>query len=132
MTAWRARCRCGAVTASCAGEPIRVSVCHCGNCKRRSGSAFAAQVRFPDDAVTIEGVTREWSCVAESGSCFVHRFCVVCGVAIAYWIDAMPGVTALPIGLFDEPGAFPAPEYSVFEARKLDWVEITGDVEHWD
>ena len=131
MTAWRARCRCGAVTASCAGEPIRVSVCHCGNCKRRSGSAFAAQVRFPDDAVTIEGVTREWSSVGES-SRFTHRFCNRCGVAIAYRIEAMPGVTALPIGLFDDPGALPLPEYSVFEGRKLDWVKITGDVAHWD
>ncbi|WP_109806747.1 GFA family protein [Sphingosinithalassobacter portus] len=132
MTARRARCRCGAVVATCAGEPIRVSVCHCSDCKRRSGSAFAAQVRFPDDAVTIEGVTREWSCVGESGSRFTHRFCDCCGVAIAYRVDAMPGVTALPIGLFDGPGTLPIPEYSVFEGRKLDWVAITGPVAHFD
>ena len=39
------KCRCGQLRIACTGEPTRVSVCHCRNCKARSGSAFAAQVR---------------------------------------------------------------------------------------
>ena len=55
MTTHTASCRCGQLRATATGEPVRVSVCHCLNCKRRSGSAFAAQVRFPADRVTISG-----------------------------------------------------------------------------
>ena len=36
-----ASCRCGQIRIACTGEPIRVSVCHCRECKARSGSAFA-------------------------------------------------------------------------------------------
>ena len=53
-----ASCRCGQLTATCRGEPVRVSVCHCLNCQKRSGSAFAAQARWPDDQVTITGATQ--------------------------------------------------------------------------
>ena len=46
-----ASCRCGQLTATATGEPVRISVCHCLVCQRRSGSAFAAQVRFPASQV---------------------------------------------------------------------------------
>ena len=42
------------------------------------------------------------------------------------------GLIAIPIGAFDDP-YFGSPEYSVWEKRKYDWVEILGDnVEHFD
>ena len=46
MTARHASCSCGQLRIETSGEPFRVSVCHCLNCKRRSGSAFAVQARF--------------------------------------------------------------------------------------
>ena len=55
MTTHTASCRCGQLPATVTGEPVRVSVCHCLDCQRRSGSAFAAQARFPAETVTIEG-----------------------------------------------------------------------------
>jgi hypothetical protein len=57
--AWRAEmtrtatCRCGQLSAVCTGEPIRVSVCHCYDCQRRSGSDCAFQAFFPLDKVAI-------------------------------------------------------------------------------
>jgi len=41
-------------------------------------------------------------------------------------------VIAIPLGAFDDP-YIAAPDYSVWERRKHDWVEILGDdVEHSD
>jgi hypothetical protein len=62
-----ATCRCGQLRAVCAGEPVRVSVCHCLDCQKRSGSAFAAQARWPDSQVEIIGQARIWVRVADSG-----------------------------------------------------------------
>ena len=56
MTVRHAECQCGQLRVDVSGEPIRVSVCHCLNCQRRSGSAFAAQARFEDKDVTITGL----------------------------------------------------------------------------
>jgi len=125
-----AACGCGRLTARCEGEPVRISVCHCLNCKRRSGSAFAAQARFPVDRVTLSGEAKTWTLAGDSGGVGVFSFCPDCGATLYYVLDKFPGVIAIPIGAFADP-AFPAPKFSVWESRKHPWVEITGDdVEH--
>jgi hypothetical protein len=109
-----------------------VSVCHCLECKKRSGSAFAAQARWPEDRVAITGAFKEWSVVGDSGGRGTFRFCPECGSTVTYVIDRMPGLIAVAIGAFADP-AFPPPEYSVYEERKLAWVAVLGDdVEHID
>lgn len=128
MTLRTATCRCGQLSVACEGEPVRISVCHCLECKKRSGSAFAAQARWPNDQVTISGRSKQWSTVGESGGRATFNFCPDCGGGVYYGIDRMPGLTAVAIGAFADPD-FPAPDYSVFENRKHHWVEIIGDME---
>jgi hypothetical protein len=48
-----ASCSCGQLTAEVSGEPVRVSICHCLACQRRTGSVFGEQARFPRVDVTI-------------------------------------------------------------------------------
>lgn len=110
----------------CVGEPVRISVCHCLNCQRRSGSAFAAQARWPEDQVTVTGEFREWAKTGDSGGVATFRFCPACGATIAYVIDAMPGVVAVPLGAFADP-QFPPPRFSVYESRKHPWTVVLGD-----
>lgn len=125
-----ASCRCGALRVICQGEPVRVSVCHCLECQKRSGSAFAAQARWPHDKVTIEGKAKTWERIADSGNRATYRFCPNCGSTIAYVIERWPGVTAVPVGAFADP-AFPSPKFSVYEHRRHNWVCIMGeDIEH--
>lgn len=126
-----AACGCGRVTAVCEGEPVRVSVCHCLACQRRSGSAFAAQARFPSDRVTVSGETHTYVRVADSGNRASFHFCPGCGATIAYQLETDPAVIAIPLGAFADPGFAPGPAYSVYENRKHAWVAILGDeVEH--
>ncbi len=130
MTTRTATCRCGQLTATATGDPVRVSVCHCLDCQKRSGSAFSAQARWPDEQVLVMGEAREWSNVSDSGNRATFRFCATCGATVTYAIELMPGMTAIPIGAFADP-EFPAPAFSVYENRKHRWVEITGEVDHW-
>jgi hypothetical protein len=116
--------------AICEGEPVRVSVCHCIDCQKRSGSAFAAQARWPDDKVAFEGEAASWERIADSGHRATYRFCPTCGSTVAYVIEGWPGVTAVPVGAFADP-TFPPPRFSVYEHRKHAWVKISGDdVDH--
>ncbi len=125
-----ATCRCGQLSATCEGEPVRVSVCHCLECQKRSGSAFAAQARWPDADVTVSGTSAVWERVADSGHRATYRFCPDCGSTLAYVIEGWPGVIAIPVGAFADPD-FPVPRFSVYEHRKHAWVEVGGDdVEH--
>jgi len=125
-----ASCRCGQLTVVCQGEPVRVSVCHCLECQKRTGSAFAAQARWPDDKVTLSGEFSEWQRVADSGHKATYRFCPTCGSTVSYVIEGWPGVVAIPLGAFADP-EFPGPRFSVYEHRKHDWTTVLGEnVEH--
>ena len=41
-----ATCQCGQLSAVCSGEPVRISVCHCLECQRHSGSSLDAQLEL--------------------------------------------------------------------------------------
>jgi hypothetical protein len=133
VTAHSASCRCGRLNATVTGEPVRVSVCHCLDCQKRTGSAFSAQARWPQEQITIEGTSKTWSQVADSGNRITHHFCPECGSTVHYHIEGkFDGLVAIPLGAFDDP-YFLSPKFSVWEERKHDWVEILGDdVEHMD
>lgn len=136
MTTRTASCRCGQLKATVTGEPVRVSVCHCLNCKKRSGSAFAVQARWPKEHARIEGQSKTFVIVADSGNRATFHFCPECGSDVYYEIegkfdDKFDDLVAIPLGAFDDP-YFVKPHFSVWEDRKHDWVEILGDdVEHW-
>ena len=133
MTTRTASCRCGQLRATATGEPVRVSVCHCLDCQKRTGSAFSAQARWPADQVTIAGESKVWTHFADSGNKITHHFCADCGSTVHYAIEGkFDGLIAIPLGAFADPH-FAAPGFSVWEKRKHDWVEILGDqVEHSD
>ena len=132
MSVREATCRCGNLRATCMGDPVRVSVCHCLECQKRSGSAFAVQARWPDDRVELVGEAKLWSRVGDSGHLTTYRFCANCGSTIAYSSAGLPGITAITVGAFADPD-FPAPRFSVYEKRKHSWIAIKDDgIEHLD
>jgi len=123
----RATCACGQLAIECVGEPVRVSVCHCLDCKRRSGSAFATQARFARDRVAIEGRSSTWSRVGDSGGQATFHFCPTCS-SIVYWdIRDLPDYVAVAVGAFADP-AFPSPHVSVYEGRQHPWTLAIGQL----
>ena len=125
-----ASCRCGQLRLLATGEPVRVSVCHCLNCQKRSGSAFAAQARFPADQVTIAGEATRFGIAGDSGNVADFHFCPTCGATVYFINRTMADTIAIPLGAFDDPSVF-RPHFSIYENRKHDWVDIVGDgVEH--
>jgi len=127
-----ASCSCGALRAVCEGEPVRISVCHCLACQRRTGSAFGAQARFPTDKVTITGERCRYRRIADSGKTLIYDFCPSCGATVAYGSEDQPELTAIALGAFADP-SFPPPRFSVYEERQHPWAPILGDdVEHME
>lgn len=132
MISRTASCLCGQLSATCEGEPVRVSVCHCLDCQKRSGSSFAAQARFPVAKVVTSGAAKVFHREAESGEPSEHHFCPECGGEVWYVARPFRDLMAIPLGRFADP-AFPAPDYSVYEERKHAWVAITSEgTEHYD
>jgi hypothetical protein len=46
-------CICGAVQYAAHGDPLRVSVCYCTWCQRRTGSGFAVEALFEKSQIEV-------------------------------------------------------------------------------
>ena len=83
-------CLCGNVRIVASGLPYRVGLCHCLDCRKHHGALFHASAVFPQDAVTIDGETRDYA---------GRFFCPRCGSPIfartADEIDALIGARVL-------------------------------------
>ena len=124
-----ATCSCGQLTATVAGEPAGVSVCHCLACQRRTGSVFGAQARFAGEQVFVNGKASEYIRIGDEGSHARIRFCPNCGSTVYYTVEELPGVVVRPVGAFAEP-TFPEPTFSVYEERMHSWVGLPAAIEH--
>jgi hypothetical protein len=124
-----ASCSCGQLTAQVTGDPVRVSICHCLACQRRTGSVFGQQARFPLVNVTVAGESTEYVRVGDEGSRVRFHFCPRCGATVYYALEGLDEFLAIPVGAFADPG-FPAPGVSVYEDRKHGWVVPPPDAQH--
>lgn len=129
MTARIASCSCGQLQARTSQEPVRVSVCHCLACQRRTGSVFGAQARFASDGVTTVGKSAEYVRVGDEGTKATFRFCPACGATVYWTFEGHSELVAIPVGAFADP-TFPAPTVSVYEERMHSWVNMPADIEH--
>ncbi len=134
MTTRQASCACGQLRVTCHGEPLRISICHCLACQKRTGAPFSMQARFAKEAVThIEGESRSFTRQGDSGGAVTFRFCPHCGSTIYWELSGVPGFYAVAVGAFADP-QFPAPGVSVYGKRRHHWVDLDGlpDLEHLD
>mgnify|MGYP001478951530 CR=1 FL=1 len=132
MTERTAACSCGQLRVVCRGEPLRISVCHCLACQRRTGSVLSAQARFARDQIAaIEGREARYVRKGDSGGDLDFRFCPVCGATVYWELASVPGVVAVAIGAFADP-QFPPPKVSVYEAHRHGWARVPDgpDIEH--
>jgi len=123
MTTRTAQCACGALRATCEGEPVRRSLCQCFSCQRRTGSAFSLNATWPDEQVSIEGKSRVFERSGEEGHWARSHFCPACGTTLYWRIERQPGMTYVAVGCFADP-TFPVPEFAVYSERGRPWIRF--------
>jgi hypothetical protein len=126
-----AACSCGQLRVDADGDPIRVSVCHCLACQRRTGSAFGVQARFAEENVRFEGRSKEYVRMSDDGAPRTFHFCPECGSTVYYRLGGVPGAVAIPVGGFANP-SFAAPWISIYQSRQHPWVTLPEEMEHFD
>lgn len=72
-------CLCGAIRYECSVAPLFMGNCHCRDCQRSTGSAFAAAMLVPRSAVTIAGEVKYYDVTGDSGAIVGREFCPTCG-----------------------------------------------------
>jgi hypothetical protein len=130
-------CVCGAMRFRAIGEPLRVTICHCTWCQRRTGSAFGIEVVFHAEQVALAGseLARYRHVSDESGRWLDVEFCRKCGSNLGFTLEAVPGVRTLPAGAFDDPAWIRAerhPFRHVYLRSRRAWPELTPLVEQYE
>jgi len=126
-------CVCGAVRFAAAGEPLRVTICHCTWCQRRTGTAFGTEVVYETGQVTMTGETARYRHHSdESGRWLDVGFCPICGTNLGFTLEAAPSLRTLPAGAFDDPSwirAESTPFRHVFLRSRRTWPDLSANIE---
>lgn len=120
-------CQCGGITISASAEPVTVSMCHCLDCQRRTGSSYSVHGYFARECVKVEGAPTTYSRKGDSGAFVTFHFCPDCGSTIFWEAEASPERLGVPAGLFADPD-FPVPQVAIFVPQKHKWVSIPESV----
>ncbi len=102
-------CLCGAVRFVAKGEPYRVGLCHCLDCRKHHGALFHASAIFPEDAVTVTG---------ETGAYAGRFFCPRCGSSV---LSKSDDEIELNLGSLDAPDQL-QPTYELWTRRRESWL----------
>ena len=126
----KAKCCCGQLSVEVCGEPRIYGVCHCNNCKKRTGSSFGMSAYFENSSVLgVVGESKEYSFHhKEKGHDQVRHFCEVCGTTLYWFVSEMPGLTGVAGGCFTEQ-PLGQPNYSTSHSNKCNWLMLPKNVE---
>jgi hypothetical protein len=118
-------CACGQLRVTCTGDPAKISLCHCLDCQKRTGSTYGIAAFFARNDVAADGTFRTYRRAADSGFAVKFHFCPDCGSTVFWEPERRPDTIAVAVGSFADP-AFPAPSQSVYNERRHAWLPPLG------
>lgn len=119
-------CLCGKVRYSAEAEPMFTGLCHCRNCQKETGSAFAIVLAVPQPAVSVQGELKTYEDKGDSGQAMFRRFCPECGSSVMEEAAAMPGVLMIHAGTLDDSSSV-KPAMQIYCDSAQPWVQLGGD-----
>jgi hypothetical protein len=124
------RCLCGRVGFRITGRLAPVVYCHCSQCRRASGTAFAANAGVPRNAIEFSA-GRDLITEYESSPGKFRAFCSRCGSPIYSRVAADPTQLRIRLGTLDgDPGRRSLAHCWV--RSKAVWFEITDQLPQFD
>ena len=122
-------CSCGAVRYRMTSRPMFVHACHCTECQRLSGSAFAVNAMIESDRVDLlSGEPEPAPVIGTSGKPQTIFRCPQCKVALwSHYPGAGPRVRFVRVGTLEEPARMP-PDIHIYTSTKLPWLDLPESV----
>ncbi|MBU2863324.1 GFA family protein [Reinekea forsetii] len=105
MKEYKGSCLCSEVTFTAFGEPLRVGICHCFDCRKHHGALFHSSAIYSESQVNVQGLVQQYN---------GRHFCPKCGSSV-YSVSGSE--IELNLGSFDEINLF-QPTYELWTVRK--------------
>jgi hypothetical protein len=121
-------CACGAVRYRLETAPMFVHCCHCKDCQRQTGAAFALNALIETDRVTLlSSEPVPYTMPTDSGR--PHRIfrCPACQTAVWSEYGGLAKLRFVRVGTLDDPTTLP-PDVHIYTRSKLPWVALPEGV----
>lgn len=114
-------CLCRGVTFRVSGEPLRIGICHCTDCRKASGSAFSAFAIWPAESFEqLTGYTNSYG---------GRSFCSTCGGRV---MSVSEDEVEVMIGSLDQAPTELTPEYELWIGRRESWLNALPSAAQFD
>jgi len=120
MKAFFGKCLCGQVQITVRGDPLRVGICHCTNCRKESGSAFTFYAVWPAQQFAHTGETSEF---------LGQHYCPHCGSRL-FSIDDQEA--EIKLGILSEAPTPLVPSYELWVKRREPWLRPIEGAQQFD
>ena len=121
-------CACGAVRYRLLSAPMFVHCCHCRDCQRQSGTAFALNALIEADRVEIvSGDPKPVPVPTDSGRPHVIDRCPDCGTAVWSTYGGRTALRFVRVGTLDDPAALP-PDVHIYTRSKQPWIALPDGI----
>ncbi|MGO4436790.1 GFA family protein [Rhizobium sp. RAF56] len=108
-------CLCGGVRYRLEGQPLRVGLCHCADCRKSSGSSFVTFAVWPRDSFDFTGEITTFA---------GRSFCPRCGSRL---FCLREDEAEIRVGTLDDAPANLIPADELWIKRREPWlVPVTG------
>lgn len=114
------QCLCGRVKLSVRGEPLRIGICHCTDCRQESGSAFTYYAIWPARQLESLGETAEFR---------GQHLCPNCGSRL-FSLDEHEA--EIKLGILSEAPTGLKPSYELWVKRREPWLRPVEGAEQYE
>jgi hypothetical protein len=115
-------CHCGQIRYEAEIDLAAVSICHCTDCQKITGSAFRVNVPAKKENFKIlAGVPKTYVKTADSGAKRLQAFCEHCGTSIYATTEVDQKVFGLRVGALDQRQQL-APQKQIWCDSAMPWL----------
>lgn len=127
---YKGGCLCGKVRFEIMGEIKSIIMCHCSQCRKAQGSAFATNgIVDVDNFTFVSGEDELTSYETSPGK--KRYFCKQCGSPILSRIKSVPATVRVRLGTISSDIA-ERPVAHIFASSKANWEDIEDDIPQFE
>lgn len=121
-------CLCGKVTFTYDGTIEEIALCHCSQCRRAQGGAFATNSPLDNNKLTFGGTSfiKEFKATGDK----VRAFCSNCGSPVYSAKASLPDIKRIRLGSI-ETDFICENQYHIYTDSKASWHHITDSYQQF-
>ena len=106
-------------------------VCHCTDCQKHTGSAFATAMFFLKLDIDINGELKSFDKATDAGNVMTRTFCITCGSHITEFSTGYPEHVVVHAGTLDDPTRV-NPNSQCWTPKTLHWINDVGGLQGFE